>query len=116
MTALEEEILAIINCAICGCYISRLRVFIEDEEQGCNPCHKPADRWYYLALEMNQDMSPLVMGYQGTEEGFKAFIDKEFRSRQMERVRYWQGFMQLPHLECDERFDCALNTDIELII
>ena len=33
-------------------------------------------------------MSPMVLGYQGTEDGFKDFIDKEFRSRQMQRASY----------------------------
>lgn len=60
------------------------------------------DGWYYLLMYLDQEQSPLVMGYQGTEEQFKTYIQSEIRKRKMERVSFWKGIQELPYLACDE--------------
>ena len=76
MENLEKEILEIINEAIGGKYIGGLKILIEDNI-------------YELLLYLNQEMAPLVLGFQGSEYDFKEFIRKEIKTRQMERVDYW---------------------------
>ena len=75
MENLEKEILEIINEAIGGKYIGGLKILIEDDI-------------YELLLYLNQEMAPLVLGFQGSEYDFKEFIRKEMKTRQMERANY----------------------------
>ena len=76
MENLEKEILEIINEAIGGKYIGGLKILIEDDI-------------YELLLYLNQEMAPLVLGFQGAKSDFKEFIRKEMKTRQMERADYW---------------------------
>ena len=89
MTTLEQEILNIINCTIKGKYIGKLRVVIEDD-------------MYNLLLYLNQEQAPLIIGYQGTEEKFKEFVQKEIQTRQMERVSYWTAIQERPTSDGDD--------------
>ena len=76
MEILEKEILDIINeTLIDKKYIGNLKVILEDDI-------------YILLLYMDQEFSPLAIGYQGSEKDFKEFVRKEIKSRQMERATF----------------------------
>jgi hypothetical protein len=48
---------------------------------------------------MNMHNAPLVMGYQGTEEGFKNYIREEIKRRKLEKVFRYEVRRELPALE-----------------
>ncbi len=102
MTNLEQEILDIINCTINGQYVGKLKVTQEDG-------------FYNLLLHLNQEQAPIVMGYQGTEEQFKKFIQEEIRTRKMERVSYWKAIQIIPDLVCEDGELELDNNDIIII-
>lgn len=78
MTALEKEILNIINETTDSEYIGKLKVIIDDISNN--------DKLYTLGLYLNFEMSPMVLSYQGTEEEFKNFIREEMKSRKLQKV------------------------------
>jgi hypothetical protein len=61
MTTLEKEILNIINEATDSEYIGKLKVIVDDNS-------------YTLGLYLNLELHPMILSYEGTEEGFKKFI------------------------------------------
>ena len=103
MTSLEQEILDTINKAIGGKYVGRLKVFQE-----------PGVGWVLL-LHMNQEQAPMNFGYNGTWEQFKEFIYKEFKTRQMEDVSFYQGLQELPSMVCNDG-ELELDYDPVLIV
>jgi hypothetical protein len=48
------------------------------------------DEWAF-SLSLNQPDAPLTLVYQGDESGFLNFLEKELRSRQLDRTRYYTG-------------------------
>jgi hypothetical protein len=50
---------------------------------------------------MNMHNAPLVMAYQGTEEGFKNYIREEIKRRKLEKVFRYEVRRELPALECN---------------
>ena len=93
MTELEQEILKIINTTIDGEYIGKLRAF---KDKGIWNLYIYFDRWF----------TPTVLAFEGTEEEFKEFIRKEFKTRKMQKTKYYSitRYPLVPELntECDE--------------
>lgn len=85
---LANEILDIIDKTIEGEYVGKLEVIVDDD-------------WYTLNLFMNMHNAPLVMAYQGTEEGFKNYIREEIKRRKLEKVFRYEVRRELPALECN---------------
>ena len=83
---LANEILNIIDETIEGEYIGKLEVIVDDD-------------WYTLNLFMNMHNAPLVMAYQGTEEGFKNYIREEIKRRKLEKVFRYELRRELPALK-----------------
>lgn len=75
MTALENEILEIINEVTGHCYIGKLTV-IEDDG-------------YTLRLGLNTPNAPTVLYYQGSVEDFKEYIKEEIKRRRYPEIEYW---------------------------
>lgn len=76
---LEHEIRELINRVTCSEYISSLDV-------------KHEDNIYTLRLGLNcKDAAPISFGYQGDEEGFLAYLEKEFRKRKLQNTKYTTG-------------------------
>jgi hypothetical protein len=73
MTTLEKEILNIINEATDSKYIGKLKVIVDDN-------------LYTLGLYLNLEMHPMILSYEGTEEGFKKFIRDEMKTRKLQNV------------------------------
>lgn len=86
---LANEILKIIDETICGEYIGKLEVIIDDD-------------WYTLNLYMNMYQSPLVMAYQGTEEEFKNYVRDEIKRRKLEKVMRYKVIKELPALDYNQ--------------
>ena len=78
MTDIEEKTLQVIETATESKYTSSFKVEVDEDS-------------YVLKMAMTQFLSPFVLSYQGTEEGFLKFIDREFRQRQLEEVSYFIG-------------------------
>lgn len=78
MTQLEKEVLDIIEKVTCCKYIGHLKV-IESEDD------------FTLNLYLNQEMSPMVINYQGDKESFLKFIAKDLRKRQIERAHHFRA-------------------------
>lgn len=76
MTKLEQEVLDIINTTIDGKYIGKLRVLVDKDVY---QLYLYFDRWY----------TPTILGYEGTEDEFKKFVKKEFKTRKMEKTKYY---------------------------
>lgn len=93
MTTLEQEILDIINTTIDGEYIGKLRAFNDGKAWNL---YLYLDRWF----------TPTVLAYEGTEEEFKEFIRKEFKTRKMQKTKYYSitRYPIVPELneKCDE--------------
>lgn len=87
MTTLEQEILDIINETINGQYIGKLKVF---NDEGI----------WTLYLYLDQEFSPIQIGYSGSLEEFKDYVRKEIKTRKMEKVSYWRAIQELPANEC----------------
>ena len=75
MTKLEQEVLEIINETIEGQYIGKFKVLVDDVG-------------YQLFLYFDRELTPTVLGYEGSEEEFKNFIRDEFKTRKMEKTHY----------------------------
>ncbi len=78
MNKLELEILDIINDSTESEYIGKLSVKVDEDI-------------YSLYLFHNQNESPMVLSYQGTEDEFKGFINKEMAIRKIESVDFWNA-------------------------
>lgn len=76
MTALENEILEIINEVTGHLYIGRLSV-IEDTDG------------YTLRLGLNTPNAPTVLYCQGSVEDFKKYIKEEIKKRRYTEIEYW---------------------------
>ena len=76
MTALENEILEIINEVTECCYTGRLSVIQEDDG-------------YTLRLGLNTPNAPTVLYYQGSVEDFKEYIKEEIKRRRYPEIEYW---------------------------
>lgn len=73
---LEHRVRCLIDTVTESKYISALSV-IHDNDM------------YILKLGLNcKDATPIAMGYQGDEKGFFKFLEKEFRTRKLQNVRY----------------------------
>lgn len=88
---LETEIRGIINEAIKGKYIGKLKV--QKEAFG-------EETLWTLFLYLDMEMSPLVMARTGSWDDFKDFIRKEMKSRKLEMVSFWRT-----ELEYTDEFD-----------
>ncbi len=78
MTALEQEVLKLIQVITCSFYVSKLKV---EEDDGS----------YTLNLYLNQEQSPMVINYEGSKEQFLDYIAKDLKKRQIERTSYYKG-------------------------
>lgn len=96
MTAIEEEIRQIINDVTEREYITKLHV------------RQDGDIWT-LYLYLNRELVPMVMGYEGTEEGFKKFVKREMKKRRLEEVKYWKTTREIPVLSCNEDGELELG-------
>lgn len=96
MTEIEEEIRQIINDTTERVYITKLHVRHEDGI-------------WTLYLYLNRVLVPMVMSYEGTEEGFKKFVKKEMKSRRLEEVKYWKTTREIPVLSCNEDGELELG-------
>lgn len=78
---LECRIRKLINQVTKSEYISPLKVTHEDDI-------------YTLRLGLNcKDAAPISFGYQGDEEGFLKFLEKEFRTRRLQNISYTTGVL-----------------------
>lgn len=76
MTALENEILEIINEVTERCYIGKLAV-------------KEGDGEYTLCLGVNTPNAPTIIYFQGSVEDFKQYIKEEIKRRRYPEIEYW---------------------------
>ena len=81
MTALENEILEIINEVTGNCYIGKLTVIEEDDG-------------YTLRLGLNTPNAPTVLYYQGSVEDFKEYIKEEIKRRRYPEIEYWNALKE----------------------
>lgn len=78
---LECRVRKLINQVTKSEYISPLKI-----------THK--DGIYTLRLGLNcKDAAPISLGYQGDEEGFLKFLEKEFRKRRLQDISYTTGVL-----------------------
>ena len=107
--SLAQQILDIIDETICGQYIGKLEVITDDFKcdykccekinPDCTTCDKYTGNWYTLNLFMNMHNAPLVLAYQGTEDGFKEYIKEEIKKRRLEKIMRYEVRRELPALE-----------------
>ena len=91
MTELEQEILEIINCTICGEYIGKLRVIKHETEPQCGDgCSDVYTTIYELRLYLDREFTPIVFSYEGTENEFKEFIREEIKKRKLEKTKFFK--------------------------
>ena len=91
---LETEIRNIIDKTIKGKYIGKLKVQKEDFDDGTT--------LWALFLYLDMEMSPNIMAYQGSEDEFKEFIQKEIKSRKLEMVSFWRTELEYADVKIDE--------------
>lgn len=93
MTTLEQEILDIIEEVTESKYNGKLRIVVEP-------------KIYQLNLYIDRELSPAItFAIEGTEDEFKDFIRKEFRSRKIEKVGFYKITREpitLDVLDCEE--------------
>ena len=64
----------------CTKYIGDLELDIIDD---CN------DKLYTLRICLNSpDVAPIVLGFQGTDDQFMKYLEKEFRKRRLQEIQY----------------------------
>lgn len=91
MTTLEQEILDIINCTICGKYTGKLKVNVWTHEPQCGDgCKEIYPTIYELKLYIDREFTPIVFSYEGTEDEFKEFVREEIRKRKIEKTRFFK--------------------------
>lgn len=82
---------------MCAEYTQGLTVLINGAEiDKCSSCPQNTEDEYVLLLDLNQWRAPLSLAYQGSEEGFLQFLEKEFRNRQLDKTQYYTGIQTLP--------------------
>ena len=95
MTDLEREVLDIINETIEGQYIGKFKVLQDNNS-------------FSLFLYFDRELTPTVLAYEGTEEEFKNFIHEEFKTRKMEKTKFWKT-IRVPITE--DVLEHNVNTD-----
>lgn len=76
---LEHKVRELINQVTKSNYISSISI-------------KQEDGIYSFRLGLNcKDAAPISFGYQGDEEGFLRFLEKEFRKRKLQNIVYTKG-------------------------
>lgn len=80
---LLDKINKIIQETMCVEYVSDYTVEIDGNQ-------------YTLLMDLNQWRAPLGLSYQGDEDGFLKFLTKEFKSRQLNSVKYFKGIQTTP--------------------
>lgn len=76
---LKKKIVELIEEVTCSKYIGTLDLIVN-----CD--------LYILRLGLNcKDAAPISFGYQGSEEGFLAYLRREFRKRKLQNVEYTKG-------------------------
>ena len=83
---IADRIQQIIERALCTKYVSGFTLEIDD------------DIWCFN-MNLNQADAPLSLTYEGSETEFLAFLEKELRSRQLNRVHYYTGEQTTPGME-----------------
>jgi hypothetical protein len=81
---IADKIQQTIECALCTKYVSGFTLEIDDDDIWC------------LKLNLNQSDAPLSLTYEGDESGFLNFLEKELKSRQIDRVHYFTGEQTTP--------------------
>lgn len=92
MTQLEQEVLGIIEEVTESKYTGRFKVLVDGNI-------------YQLFLYLDREFTPIVFGMEGTEDEFKDFIRKEFRTRKIEKVKFYKITREpipLDVLDCEE--------------
>lgn len=82
-TNIADKIYEIIEKVTNAHYTSDFTLTIDDDE------------WAF-SLSLNQPDAPLNLMYQGDEYGFLKFLERELRSRQLDRTRYYTGEQTTP--------------------
>lgn len=78
---LENKVRDLINCVTKTEYVGPLSIRYE-----CGI--------YTLRLGLNcRDATPISLGFQGSEEDFLKFLEKEFRKRKLQMVKYTKGVL-----------------------
>ena len=77
--ALSQKVRDIINCATCSTYTGSVEVSVVDD------C---IDNIFTVRLGLNCEEAPLVFGYQGTQESFLKYLEKEIRRKRLQLVKY----------------------------
>ena len=80
---LVDKVYEIIEKAMCAYYTGDFTLTIDGNQ-------------WKLSLDLNQWKAPLVLVYEGDEEGFFEFLEKELRNRQLDRTKYYSGEMTTP--------------------
>lgn len=80
---IADKIQQTIERILCTKYVSGFTLEIDD------------DIWC-LKLNLNQSDAPLSLTYEGDEPGFFSFLEKELKTRQLNRVRYFKGEQTTP--------------------
>lgn len=78
-----DKIEELVRKTMCVEYVSDLTLEIDGDE-------------YNLLLDLNQWRAPLSIAYQGTEDGFLKYLEKEFQSRQLQKTKYFKGIQTTP--------------------
>lgn len=80
-------------------YVSGMKVEINGVSiDKCSSCPQNFEDEYNLYLDLNQWRAPLILSYQGTQDGFLQYLKREFKSRQLTRTRYYTGIQTDPGL------------------
>lgn len=84
MTTLENIILKFIN-EDSGCeYKGKIKVLQNDSN------------YYTLLLYLNLELSPMALGFEGTEEEFLEFVKDEIHKRQLHTIGRFGGYQTTP--------------------
>ena len=95
MTELEKEVLDIINKTTNSEYVGKLKVLKDPDG-------------YRLFFYFDRELTPTVFGYEGTEDEFKNFIREEFKTRKMEKAKYYKVIREpllYDLLDCDKNVE-----------
>ena len=80
-TPLENKVRDLINCITKTDYISPISIRYDDGI-------------YTLRLGLNcKDASPISLGFQGSEDDFLKYLEKEFKKRKLQMVKYTKGVL-----------------------
>jgi len=91
MTELEQEVLEIIEQTTCCKYTGKLKVDVLTDEPDCqDPCWESYNTVYQLKLYLDREFTPIVLSYEGDEDGFKKFVQEEIKNRKIEKTRFFK--------------------------